>query len=254
MARGETYEQFVERFKPKKTTDDCYTPPEIYQVVLEWAVAEYGLEGRPIVRPFYPGGDYENAVYPENCVVIDNPPFSILAKIKNFYYERNIKYFLFAPHLTLFSNRGEHSYIVTNSELIYENGTNVKTSFVTNLDSAFIRTAPELAKAIQKAKQERGAKATQNKLPKYEYPKQLVTASILARISNIPFELQKEQCEFVRQLDAQKGSKKAIFGSGYFISEPKAKELKAKELKAKEEVIYYQLSEREQEIIRNLKD
>ena len=27
--KNETYEEFVEKFKPKKTTDDCYTPPEI---------------------------------------------------------------------------------------------------------------------------------------------------------------------------------------------------------------------------------
>ena len=31
MAKGETYEEFVEKFKPKKTTDDCYTPNEIYE-------------------------------------------------------------------------------------------------------------------------------------------------------------------------------------------------------------------------------
>lgn len=31
--KGETYEEFVEKFKPKKTTDDCYTPPEIYETV-----------------------------------------------------------------------------------------------------------------------------------------------------------------------------------------------------------------------------
>lgn len=51
------YDGFVEKFKPKKTTDDV-----------------------PIVRPFYPGGDYENYDYPEGCVVVDNPPFSIFAK------------------------------------------------------------------------------------------------------------------------------------------------------------------------------
>ncbi len=28
------YDGFVEKFKPKKTTDDCYTPPEVYDVVL----------------------------------------------------------------------------------------------------------------------------------------------------------------------------------------------------------------------------
>ncbi len=27
------YDGFVEKFKPKKTTDDCYTPPEVMEVV-----------------------------------------------------------------------------------------------------------------------------------------------------------------------------------------------------------------------------
>ena len=27
------YDEFVEKFKPKLTTDDCITPPEIYDVV-----------------------------------------------------------------------------------------------------------------------------------------------------------------------------------------------------------------------------
>lgn len=63
MARREQaaftdYEGFVEKFKPKKTTDDCYTPPALYAAVRDWAVAEYGLQGRPLVRPFWPGGDF----------------------------------------------------------------------------------------------------------------------------------------------------------------------------------------------------
>ena len=33
MAQGETYEQFVDKFKPKKTTDDCMTPPLVYDAV-----------------------------------------------------------------------------------------------------------------------------------------------------------------------------------------------------------------------------
>ena len=37
MAKGETYEQFVEKFKPRKTTDDCYTPPLVYEAVKGWA-------------------------------------------------------------------------------------------------------------------------------------------------------------------------------------------------------------------------
>lgn len=56
MSRGERYEEFVEKFKPKKTTDDCYTPPVVYEAVKSWAINEYGLQGRKIERPFYPGG------------------------------------------------------------------------------------------------------------------------------------------------------------------------------------------------------
>ena len=51
------YEKFVEKFKPKKTTDDCYTPPAVYAAVKNWAVKEYGLEDCTIVCPFFPGGD-----------------------------------------------------------------------------------------------------------------------------------------------------------------------------------------------------
>ena len=35
--KEKSYEEFVEKFKPKKTTDDCYTPPGIYAVVRDWA-------------------------------------------------------------------------------------------------------------------------------------------------------------------------------------------------------------------------
>ena len=32
------YEAFVGKFEPKKTTDDCYTPPEVYDAVLGYCV------------------------------------------------------------------------------------------------------------------------------------------------------------------------------------------------------------------------
>lgn len=32
MPKSNTYEEFVDKFKPKKTTDDCYTPGAIYEV------------------------------------------------------------------------------------------------------------------------------------------------------------------------------------------------------------------------------
>lgn len=92
MAHGETYEEFVAKFNKEapKTTDDCYTPPDIYEVVLDWAKEHLNIGDRPVVRPFYPGGDFENYDYPENCVVVDNPPFSIFARILKWYNERGI--------------------------------------------------------------------------------------------------------------------------------------------------------------------
>ena len=165
MSKSKTYEEFVEKFKPKKTTDDCYTPPAVYEAVKDWAVKEYDLKGKEIVRPFYPGGDFENYDYPADCVVIDNPPFSILTKICKWYIEKDIKFFLFAPSLTLFSGAST-SYVITGSQIIYENGADVKTSFVTNMDKYKVRSANDLRLAIIKA-QETEEKAS---LPKYDYP------------------------------------------------------------------------------------
>ena len=96
------YDAFVEKFKPKKTTDDCYTPPGVYNIVLDYVREKVDLTGCRIVRPFYPGGDYENEEYKDSDVVIDNPPFSIITRIVRFYMEQNIRFFLFAPYLTIF--------------------------------------------------------------------------------------------------------------------------------------------------------
>lgn len=50
------YKQFVEKFKPKKTTDDCYTPENVFTAVVEWAREEYGIDPEKLIRPFWPGG------------------------------------------------------------------------------------------------------------------------------------------------------------------------------------------------------
>ena len=57
--KGETYEEFINKFKPKKTTDDCFMPPEVYEVIKAWACKEYGIDNGQIVRPFWPGKDYK---------------------------------------------------------------------------------------------------------------------------------------------------------------------------------------------------
>lgn len=80
------YQAFTDKFKPKLTTDDCYTPDNIYEVVRSWVFEHYGLPAdTPVVRPFWPGGDYQAEEYPDGCVVIDNPPFSIISDIQRFY-------------------------------------------------------------------------------------------------------------------------------------------------------------------------
>lgn len=120
MEQGELeYEAFVDKFKPKKTTDDCYTPPDVYDTVLQWVSDEYGIQGRPVVRPFWPGGDYQHETYPAECVVIDNPPFSILSKICRWYLEHDIDFFLFAPYLTNFSADLPVNHIITDTTITY---------------------------------------------------------------------------------------------------------------------------------------
>ena len=251
MPKSKTYEEFVEKFKPKKTTDDCYTPPAIYEAVKDWAVKEYGLEGKEIVRPFYPGGDYESYDYPAGCVVIDNPPFSILSKICRWYIEKNIKFFLFAPQLTLFSSHLV-SFVITDSKIIYENGADVRTSFLTNMDRWKIRSANDLRLAIEKAQKTE----EKSSLPKYDYPHHVITSTRLAKLVNagVEFFFEDKDVSFTRALDSQRPLKKALFGAGFLISEQKALEQKALEqnLREQEERICWELSDREKEIIKKL--
>lgn len=218
MAKGETYEEFTEKFKPKKTTDDCYTPPEVFDAVLSWACREYGVGPAKVVRPFYPGGYYESAEYPEDCCVVDNPPFSILSKIVSFYQDRGVGFFLFAPTLTCMGIQ-RCSKVVAGAAVVYENGASVNTSFVTNLDPMLARSAPELRATIEEAVERIRCKKAKS-LPKYEYPFEVLTAPMLARYSKygIDFGVRPEEASFTRGLDMQKQMGKAIFGSGYLLS------------------------------------
>lgn len=259
------YQDFVDKFKPKKTTDDCYTPPSIYDVVLNYVKERCNIEGMKVLRPFYPGGDYENEDYTEDCVVVDNPPFSIISQIIRFYLERDIKFFLFAPHLTLFGTNQDYTAIVVGAEITYENGAKVKTSFVSNLfgDTKILGDADlhQRLKVVQE----------QNKvcLPSYKYPDNIITVSTISQIveKGVNIEIKKKDVSFCRGMDAQKLLKKTIFGSGFIVSNEVAKLKKNKEKEAKEEyykmlddkerqkekeTIYWELSEREKEIIKIL--
>lgn len=62
---NEEYNEFLEKFETKKTTDDCYTPDLVYKALAEWVEKRYGLKRADFLRPFYPGGDYQSFKYPQ---------------------------------------------------------------------------------------------------------------------------------------------------------------------------------------------
>jgi len=251
------YEAFVEKFEAKKTTDDCYTPKAVYDVVLAYVARNCDLSGCEIVRPFFPDGDYEAIEYGENAVVIDNPPFSIVTKIARYYVQRGVKFFLFAPHLTLFQIKVDCTHIVVGGTITYDNGAIVKTSFVSNLfGEARVIGDPDLYADL-----ERINASTKAPLPKYAYPDNVLMVSMVSYMveKGISFRLNKSQMERCSVLDSQKKHGKALFGSGFLISDAAAAEKAAAEKAAAEKaaaerqnVIVWELSARERAIIEKM--
>ena len=241
------YDDFVKKFEPKKTTDDCYTPPTIYQIVLDWVMKEYNLApDTKIIRPFYPNCDYETFDYPEGCVVVDNPPFSIISKICNNYNRMGVKYFLFAPHLVninICTTKINH--ILAGAQVTYENGANVSTSFVTNMGEYVAEARPDLHDLIE-AENNRLLKQTKKQMPKYTYPDNIITASKLGWMAmhGTTFKIKREDCIFIRQLEAQ--NDKGIFGGGLLLSTRAAAERAAAERAA---ATKWQLSPKELQLI-----
>ena len=251
------YGEFTEKFKLKLTTDDCYTPVEVYEAVLGWLREKVDIEGCNIVRPFCPGGDYEAYDYKEDDVVVDNPPFSILARILRFYQGRGIRFFLFGPQLTLFSSSSSSlTYIPCACTVEYANGAKVNTGFISNLfGDVFAMSAPDLRKRIKEAQEKARSEASAS-LPKYEYPPEVLTSSMLGYLSThgVEFKVMRDEVSPVplSALASQKAVGKAIFGKGWLISEKKAAEKKAAEKKAAENVIVWELSNVEREAVRRI--
>lgn len=244
------YDYFVEKFKPKKTSDDCYTPPHIYDVVLQYARERCGIpEDARIIRPFYPGKDYQNEDYSGNCVVVDNPPFSILSSIIRWYNDRGIRYFLFAPHLTAFSSKEEACRIIVEEDVVFENGARIKVAFITNLlPGIAVIGSPDLKNRIKTTTRNREKKT----LPRYGYPDEVLTVSRVAATlsSGKEFVVYSDQIHHISKIESM--GKKGIFGAGYLISTEKAREREAREREAAIEVIKFSLSPEEQEIVDNL--
>lgn len=257
--KSKSYEEFVEKFKPKKTTDDCFTPPIVYDVVKDWACEEYNINPETIVRPFWPGGDYMNFDYPEGCVVLDNPPFSILAKICEFYIDKEIPFFLFAPTLTALSAKKvcmKTNHIICDANVEYENGAAVNTSFITSYGGDIvIQTAPKLSEALNNAV-ETLRKEKRRLLPKYDYPDHVLTAAQMGRYGRygIDFKVCRKDCIQISKLDAQRDKGKSIFGCGLLLSNKAAAERVAAERVAaeREQVNRWELSKREWDVIETL--
>lgn len=248
------YYDWLQKFEKRNTSDDTFTPPLVYDIVLDYVNQHIlNLDGLMIERPFYPDGDYQTHAqnYDENTVVIDNPPFSILAKIIDFYIANNIKFFLFAPALTVLNSMINKSCtaIIAPASITYDNGAVVDTCFVTNLcGDVRAMTAPKLYNALNALEQQKPT------LPKYQYPSNVLMVNDLKKLckAGIEFSVSANESVFIGQLDNQKPHKKSLFGGGLLINNGKAKEMQEKLSQIKKECFVWELSERELALVDGL--
>ena len=259
LGNNPEYDAFVEKFKPKLTTDDCYTPTLVYEAVANWVAETYGVDRGRFVRPFYPGGDYENYPYKSGDIVVDNPPFSIVSQIVKNYCRRGIRFLIFCQGTTGLCKGIEDTpctILATGAAVVYANGASVNTSFVTNLETEYIvRSAPDLCKAVEAASREE-EKKNKVQLPKYKYPNHVVTLAQVNYFSQheTDYGVRRGEALRISAMDEQKSHGKACFGGGLLLSEKAAAEKAAAEKAAAEKAaaIAWQLSERERGIVESL--
>lgn len=206
----EDYDAFVAKFDKDapKTTDDCFTPQPVYEAVLDWLRQQVNIEGRAIVRPFYPGGDYQKYEYPENCVVVDNPPFSIQAQIIRFYLAHKIDYFLFAPGLTLFGTSPDGDCaVVSDSQIVYANGAVVCTGFHTSLFPG----GKVLIDGNLRARVVEAQRLPTSPKKRVVYPKNVITSALLNKYAKKSIaKIYADECVPIKKLDCGV----ALFGGG----------------------------------------
>ena len=250
------YDQFVDKFKPRHTSDDTHTPPNVYEAVLSWCERRYGIDRAKVQRPFFPGGDYANAEYQEDCCVIDNPPFSILSQIVRFYLARGIPFFLFAPSLTSIAHARHPgcAAIFSDSVITFDNGAVVICAFLTNLEPPDVLavSAPDLGDAIAVAEAE-NRKADKKKITPLSMPDEVLTGARMQYLAahHTPHTVRRSEAAFVRCLDNHPGG---IYGGGFLLSERAAAERAAAERAAVKRAAAkrIELTERERAIVKSL--
>lgn len=233
---SEAYARWLEKFKTVKTTDDCYTPPQVYDAVLAWVRKRHGIPAdAPIVRPFYPGGNYEAYDYPPGCVVVDNPPFSISTQVVRHYMARKIRFFLFSNGLTLLNAMSPRGFrfaetgvgvVVTVSQVRYRNGAVVNTGFVTNMGENAVECAPDLARAIRDAMGGGGEKRSAVVKSGYALPPSVATMKDLMKLARYGagFGVPKGEALFVKGVGGR--VRKNIMGGGLLLSRQSAEKMK----------------------------
>lgn len=219
------YESYIKKFEGKKTTDDTYTPRDVFEAVLQYVSEIYDLNGKQILRPFYPGGDYERAEYPADGVVIDNPPFSIFNKVVAFYAARKIPFFLFGPGMTILNVFKFCSVVIVSPAIRFENGANVRCNFATNLlETKQVTTACRLSTLLKNCKSQQNA----NSIKLYDYPAEVLSVSDLQTIANgkDDFTITEKETVIIESLNGRK-----LFGPHLLIGFKKA--LRKLEIKKK---------------------
>lgn len=245
------YIAFLERHAKNtagKSTDELYTPPAVYEVVLKWVQDNCpSIQGKRIMRPFRPGGDYKAEDY-TGAVVIDNPPFFIEHFITKWYVDHGVHFFLFAPALSLFGGAtvlDKLTYVAAYARVDYYHDegvhADIATSFITNMPDLAdyqLIAAPDLRDAIM---QVQGKQNTTAKPAKTEYHSNIVTSYRLSTLAEvgIPMRIRREETLYWRG-NVMQHDRTNIFGGAFIVSDRVAETVKEAIARKERPIKYYE--------------
>jgi hypothetical protein len=153
-----------------------------------------------------------------------------LAQIIDFYNFIGVKFFLFAPLLTSMKHSMKDCcFICCDCTITYENGANVNTAFLTNLEpyKIMIRTAPDLRATVSEANAKAKKERKPTDKPKYKYPPEVVSIALISHLArhDVPVTIRRDELEYIPTLDFQRAENAVIFGGGFLTTRAKGAEL-----------------------------